>query len=387
MLIPPEIERLLQGAAPQAHAALGCGLAGPIGETHLVVANGQLIVFTRDSLFAEFARVAADPSGGLRLEAGTFSHTLHLKLADGVAHELNVSSFEHDNVKRVLEVLAAHASSPAPPPPMPAPTPQAPPPAPMPSPRHAEPAPEPPPQPAQPKQATKPSESGRAKPTAPPPSQWAPKDISRRAHTLQQRGIYYGSNSGCGGCLLMMLLFFGPIAALWIAHIYAMETLGGLFNTRFSEDDISYFFTKAAAVVAGIYVGYRFFAWFDAWYEDAWYRGGVHFDKSILRVIGERRSYEVAFDLQKPIVMAMQAVKPAESKTSGDTSRQPVVVIVYLRQGAASAALRTSLNVPADDIRLDDRKPEWIDKEPENVRKLLVAEENFNRVMERLPRL
>ena len=77
MDVPSEIRNLLSGREPKAHAALSCSIHGPIGETHFVVADGQLFVFERESLFGEFKPVALDPAHPPRLEKGTFSDTLH----------------------------------------------------------------------------------------------------------------------------------------------------------------------------------------------------------------------------------------------------------------------------------------------------------------------
>lgn len=110
MGIPPEIRKLLGTREASAHASLSCGLRGPIGETHLVVADGQLFVFERESLIGEYTRVelAAVPV----LEQGDFTDTLHLLAVDGSDAELTVTSFEREAVASVL----AAAAKPAPPP-------------------------------------------------------------------------------------------------------------------------------------------------------------------------------------------------------------------------------------------------------------------------------
>lgn len=359
MMLPPDIALQLGENAPQAHAALNCGLGGPIGETHLVVADGQLIVFTRDSMFGEFARHAASHA---TLEAGTFDDTLRLALADGSSHALNVSSFE----KEAVVTLLAQAPVKVPP--------------------KSEPAPA--------VVSQKPPERQPAAPA--PPAKYTPpkyievqkprKDQSKRDWSLERRGIFYGSNTGCGGCLIMLVLFFGPIVGLWFAHIHAMASLGGLLDTRFADDDFTYVVTKIAAVIAGIYLGYQCWVRFDAWYEDAWFRGGVHFDGLTLRVIGERRSSEVTFDLGRPIVVALQAVKAKDEGDKGDPEGQPVIVLAYLRQGSSSAALRAMIKVSSASLEFPGHTTEWIDKEPANVRSLPMNEQNFNHVLERLPR-
>lgn len=361
MLLPPEIARLLGETAPQAHAALNCGLGGPIGETHLVVADGQLIVFTRDSMFGDFTRHAASHAA---LEAGTFDDTLRITLSNGASHALKVSSFEKEAIATVLDLLPVAPNA---------------------APQTAEPAPSSLPPKAAPKQAPAPVQPTRYTPPVYTEVQAPRKDQSKREWSLERRGIFYGSSTGCGGCVLMLLLFLAPVAGLWFAHIHALASLGELLGTRFAVDDFTYVITKVLAVISGLYLGYQMWARFDAWYEDNWFRGGVHFDGLTLRVIGERRSSEITFDLDKPIVVALQALKPRDEGDKGDPEGQPVIVFAYLRQGAASAALRAMVKASPASLDFPGHTTEWIDKEPQNVNSLPLNEQNFNRVLERLP--
>jgi len=108
MSLPAEITRMFApGAHVSAHAAISSSPGSSIGETRLVVIDGQLLAFVRESLIGDYTPLPLDATFHPVMEGGDFSARLLLRAADGAPLELKVSSFESSDVTRLLAALPA----------------------------------------------------------------------------------------------------------------------------------------------------------------------------------------------------------------------------------------------------------------------------------------
>ncbi len=273
MSLPSELAALLQGATVRAHASVSASMTGPIGETHLVAVANGLRVFSRESLVGQFEEFTLDPDHEPRLEQGDFADTLLLALADGSAHELNVSSFEREAVRRVLH------------PPPPAPEPEK-----LPAPAE-EPAPI----------VSRAQEPG-------PDAEPAPKPVTRYDRSSEAGAeIIFGSNVGTTGCLVQVALLAGGVAALWFLHNLAIEQLGTMLGTQYTDEDFVFILTKIAAVIGGVYAGGRMSKVFGRFVRRLNWAGIIIFKGTRLAVMGQRGTFTRSFDTRLPIQVAVVA--------------------------------------------------------------------------------
>ncbi|MBK8206269.1 MAG: hypothetical protein IPK87_05645 [Planctomycetes bacterium] len=383
MNVPSEIRQLLGSAAIHAHASLACSLDGPIGETHLVVADGQMFVFTRESMFGGFTRVALDAAHPPYLEPGDFNDTLYIALADGTAQELNVSTFERDSVAAAIASGAELATGEPPPPEKPAaavPT-QVPS---LPEPEHHE-------------GTSKDLTHGKRKSFSPPEPTPKPPDPlpSTPAETVvaatgqeaadEQRGVFYGNDVGCAGCLLQLAVFFGAIGALWLLHIQAMAQLGSIFDTVFADDDATYVVTKIAVVICGMWAGFKGAVWLERVFKARDMTGMVMIGGDTAKFIGRRRAFVVSFDLRQPIRYSAEAfTKTPPNDEAGKPQKRHWTVLVRLEQGEESAALRVTQHCFESELSWCGQRPEIVTREPEHRHAVHVQEQTARRALSRM---
>jgi hypothetical protein len=262
MSAPSDIRKLLGDREPKAYAALSCSIDGPIGETHLVVADGQLFVFTRESLLGEYQQLKLDSAHPPKLERGDFSDTLHLALADGSAHDLNVSSFERDAVNEVLaqeSAPAAAADEKADDNPFELPSQIA-------AEKEAEEAFQLPSVAAIETQKEPPGGglielkkfAEQVEEVPPVNKEWEPNEETiDREGKADERAVYHSEHPGNLGCWLQFFLFAGAIAALWSLQIAAYESTARLLDWDVDTDSASYVLSKIVAVIAGAWLGVK----------------------------------------------------------------------------------------------------------------------------------
>ena len=363
MNVPSEIRSLLGGREPSAYAALSCSLSQPIGETHLVVADGQLFVFTRESLLGEFSKVELDPAHPPKLEKGDFSDTLHLALADGTAHELNVSSFERDALNDVLSRDPAPAQANqvdkeiAPPDPLRVSTADDDEPPIAPSVPAADDNPfELPSQLAAEKKA---EEAFKLPPVAPAsmPSEEPDTgliDRRSRAKTRQpdyepneeridrddkaeRKDIYHSEHPGTLGCWLQFFLFLGGVLAIWSLHIAAYDSAAKFLDWEVDTDSASYVLTKIVAVIAGAWVGIKL-AGIISWMARRGNWGGYLEFRGMDAVFhGPKGAWKKSIDLSKPF--EAECLWKNSSSNSKPNDNKNFNVIVVFRQDGTEAGL------------------------------------------------
>ncbi|MCC7509786.1 MAG: hypothetical protein IT464_10460 [Planctomycetes bacterium] len=385
MTVPSEIRQLLGSVAIQAHASLACSLDGPIGETHLVVADGQMFVFTRESMFGDFTRVALDAAHPPYLEPGDFNDTLHIALANGTAHELNVSTFERDSVAAVIAGGAERVASEPTPPEKPAPAPAAPAQVPaLPDPEHHEGASK---DLTHGKQKSFSQPEPEPKPPDPPPAAPAETVVAATGKEAadEQRGVFYGNDVGCAGCLLQLAVFFGAIGALWLLHIQAMAQLGSIFGTVFADDDATYVVTKIAVVICGMWAGFKGAVWIEHLFKARDMTGMVLIGADTAKFIGRRRAFVVSFDLRRPIRYSVEAFsKTPPNDEAGKLQKRQWTVLVRLEQGEESAALRVTQHCFESQLSWCGQRPEIVAREPEHRHAVNAQEQTARRALIRL---
>jgi len=318
MGLPSEIERLVGDARVDASASLSCGLDGPIGETHLVLAEGRLILFTRDSLIGTPTRHELDRANPPRVEKGDFSDTLHIELPDGASHALNVSSFERDAVTKLLAACAEPVES----------RPQkADPPAPavIPEPQH-EPLRAPGPPTAESAPSAEPDKRPEAAPTE--EDEQAGKAVS----------VYHCSETGCSSCLAQVLLFFGTPVGMWFAHVQAMATVGA------ASDSAMYIITKVLAVIAGFYLGFKLLTLLTNLLQQANWEGRVEVKGQVARIRGPRGKWELVVDGARPFRVSCGIMSPIAGQTgaTGQGVSGNFKYFLTVEQNGQRATLRSS---------------------------------------------
>jgi len=369
MRVPEELEPHLQGASVDAIAQVSSGLDGPVGETWLVVVAGKLRVFSRSSMFSEFAEAALDSAHPPQLEPGDFADTLHLAVADGSSHEVNVTSFER---KAVRDALALCESATPPP------------------------APEPEFQPA-PEVADHDDEYGDVE----PPSQSIAPDTSAEVtddrevfrnnghhDAIREKGIqkallkdvYSGNSYGLEGCLVLAIGFFLPIAVLWFGYdlyrdrVDAYLIAQGLSEAFVFEDFI--ILARVVIVIIGLFFAVQILRIAGMFMRAANWGGRVSFEGSKLVVAGRRKSWETTIRFTEPFRMRFIFQAPS---TTNETKSPGLI----LEQGNQVALIRT-FGRPF--VQMDAEDLLWIDiKEPAKDQKFVSLNTNdFNAVARRL---
>jgi hypothetical protein len=373
MSVPSEIRKLLD-AEPQAHAALSCSLQGPIGETHLVVANRQLFLFTRESLVGEFTRLALDPVRAPVLEAGDFADTLHVQLADGASFELNVSSFERDAVTQTLAAVGDTIPAAAPLPTAEPPAASIPPEAPAP---HEAPGVTPEPQP---ETTPAPLQTHAAPAQDPVPD--GPED----PQADNEPATYEGSTLRLIPCLGMMLFFFGPMVGMWFAHDAALQALTQMSPGKREAGTFLYVITKFLAMVAGIYAGVKLLMLFNKFGTARNWDGQVIFDRHGVKLVGPSSKWEVTIDQSRQFELSCEC--HAEKPTGGQqATRRQHIYYLHIRQQGDAATLRTSLYAAAPEPAIAGVRVTPIEREQETPNTLAMDEKGFRRVAARLRKL
>lgn len=375
MTLPTEIRRLL-AAEPRAHAALSCGLHGPIGETHLVLEGAHVLAFTRESLVGEFARVelAALPA----LQKGDFSDTLRLQLADGSDAELNVSSFERASVTGLLEA----ATRPAPPQPArpdAAPSVETPVSAPG---RHGQQRapdrglPVPQPQPA-----------ARRAAEADVEDEPAEKDKPDR-QAGREVAIYHSSDPGLFGCILQLAVFAGAVWAFWHLHTEAARNLGLAVPRSGGNEGFTFIATKVLALVAGAYLGVRLVQLVNVVLRAFGLMGKVMFSQSVIQVFGPSGRWHVMFSTPLPLDITLRCHKPGQgTDESGKPARQIYNYYLGLSQNGQTVLLKTTHHAvnPRREIAGIPVTP--VAEEPKNERQFGMEYQTFKHVARRIAKL
>ena len=362
MSVPSEIRKLLAGREPKAYASLSCSFHGPIGETHFVVADGQLFVFERESLIGDFKRVTLDPGFPPKLEKGTFSDTLHVALADGEAYELTVSSFDRDALEQVLlenataaraesvasvEAMTSEALAEAPAELADAPTA----------------VPESPDSPAQDglidlrkmaqevdsKPQQPPTEPKRALSEVQQAKDNEPEDDKRED---AQVATYYGSDSGCFGCTLLLVVFAAAVIGFWYLHIEAARTIGLIGPTEEDADSFSFIATKIIALIAGAYVGGRAAQLVNKVLNGLGLTGRVMFSQNVIQVFGRLGKWHLMITTPVEFQMTLEAYSEVEAATDsqGKPAKRAINYYLRIQQHGKSALLKTS-NFSAEPYR------------------------------------
>ncbi|MBZ0134899.1 MAG: hypothetical protein K8I27_00835 [Planctomycetes bacterium] len=383
MAVPSEIRKLIGDRRVKAHASLSCSFQGPIGETHFIVADGQLFVFERESLIGDFRPVALDPSHPPSIEKGTFDDTLHVTFADGVAHQLRVSSFDRDALEHVL---LEHASAP-----------------PVETIRESTIPADNPPVATQETLDQAPAEALHLKP-APPRSRVTPRsqppapdsdteaeakadaEAEKAGRGKKDKGVYHGSDPGCAGCLIQAALFFGGILALWFLHEQAMLNTGVVQPEDTYDDSAVFVITKIVAVIAGIYLGGKSASLFGALAAKLNWTGHVAFVQGRVIVTGQRGKWQVSIDRSRPFELEGGAFSSIEASTDdkGRPNKRTFQVYVRLAQDGQDGLLRTSYSraAPPESIagvQLQLLKGEW-----EHQRILTMNEKTFRNIVKRV---
>lgn len=383
MNVPSEIRQLLGSAAIHAHASLACSLDGPIGETHLVVADGQMFVFTRETMFGGFTRVALDAAHPPYLEPGDFSDTLHIALADGTAHELNVSTFERDSVAAAIAGRAELATSEPPRPEAPAP---------------AAPTQVPAPPEAEHNEGTskdlthgKRKSFSQVEPVAKapslPPSGTTESVVAPtgREAADEKRGVYYGNDVGYVGCLLQLAGLCGAVVAMWLLHAEAMSQLGNIFDTRFRDDGATYVVTKIVAVICGLWAGFRCAMLLERVFKAHDMTGMVLIGGDTAKFIGRRHVFVVSFDLRQPIRYSVEAFSNTRpDDVAGKPKPRHWTVLVRLDQGETSAALRVNQQCFEEDLSWCGMWPDIVAKAPTHQHAVSMQEQTARRALARM---
>ncbi|MHC4841626.1 MAG: hypothetical protein ACYTDT_11855 [Planctomycetota bacterium] len=362
---PQEIRKLFEGVDITAYARLSSGLTSAIGETHLLVVLGKLHVFARDSIMGEFDQPELDSSVVPALTAGTFNDVLGLTLADGTAAELNVSSFDHDTVVKLLDCLGAPSDDSGPPPtdsevqsaeapPVEEP---GPPEEPLRIDAHQPEAEAPPLIPESPFENTK-DDSGLidlsklnmelSQPAESPSevrtetavqSKPESNDADEKDVKPDKDGVisYKSSDPGCFGCLLQLVLFFGSISAFWMLHPVALQNLWAKAGWGTPADSGFFWgFTKLLAVIAGGYLGGRLSGLVTRFAEFRMLGGAVIFKGRSMIVFGPKGRTTHNFDLSRPITWACNW----HSGDDADDENRSLNVLIRITQGAKIAVLK-----------------------------------------------
>lgn len=373
MTLPSEIRKLLE-VEPRAHAALGCGLHGPIGETHLVLAGGRVLVFTRESLVGSFARVelAALP----KLERGDFADTLHLQLADGTDAELNVSSFERDAVVALLTAAVETPAAPVPPPPSRRQVTPA-------EPQHNEGLP--------PKPAARETE-GKAKFPTQSATEAQPETEPEKEKPDKQAGkevaVYHGSDPGCIGCVAYLVVFGGAVVGFWFLHTEAARTVGMIGPSETEQDSFSFIATKVVALIAGAYLGGRLIQLVNSLLRAFGLVGKVMFSQSVIQVFGPSGKWHVMYSTPLPLEVTLRCHKSGgDSEQNGKPVKQLYNYYLGLSQNGQSVLLKTShyTVTPLREIAGIPVTP--VAEEPKNERQFGMEYQTFKHVARRIAKL
>jgi hypothetical protein len=363
MAVPQEIRKLLT-AEPQSHAALSCSLHGPIGETHMVVADGRLSFFIRETLVGNFTCVALDPVRLPVLEAGDFADTLHVQLADGTSFELNVSSFEREAVARTLAAAAAE------------PTPESAP---------IEPTPDAPASPPE-QQVEAPAGFGPAEAPALPLAAPAPEPDPEDEQAEKEPATYEASTLRLMPCLGMVLFFVGPIVGMWVAHSEAMLAMALLAPGEYLEVGFIFVITKILALVAGIYAGVKLLTLFNRFGTSRNWDGKVIFDRHGVKLIGPSNKWEITIDESRPFELSCDCHAEKPTSSSESAKRQHIYYLRIQQQGDA-ATLRTSVYATSPEPVIAGAHVVPIEREQETPNTLAMDEKVFRRVAARLRKL
>lgn len=406
MSVPSEIRKLLGDRQPTAHASLSSSFQGPIGEAHFIVADGQLFVFQRESLIGEFEPVALDPAHPPKLVPSTFNDELHVALADGSSHELQVSSFDREAIKKVLEENAAPAQESPPqvaPPPEDTSTQQdaqellqdalemakpdndsglvdirqfaeePPPPVEARSPEH---------QPAPPE-----SKSGYTTPREVDPDDIKERDeAAKAAEKRGDKNVYYGSDPGCAGCLIQTVIFFGGILAMWFAHEHAMLNIGVVEPTDQYDDSAVFVLTKIVAVIAGMYLGGKTASLLGKLFQKFNWTGFIAFVKDRVLVFGPRNKWQLTIDASRPYELhgaAHTSVEQTQDK-SGKPIRVSYNIFLRITQDGKSCVLKTGVYRTGFPNEMSGLPLQPLEEEWKDERLITMEKTTFRNVLRRL---
>jgi hypothetical protein len=369
MVVPSEISKQLD-AAPRAHAALSCGLHGPIGETHLVLEGARVLAFTRESLVGAFTRI--ELAGFPALEKGDFSDTLRLQLDDGTDAELNVSSFERDAVAALL-AAAAQPVPPAPPLRVEAPV------------REVEPHREerthhrkPPPEPVLPAQPAEEAGVEEEPAEKEKPDRQAGREIA----------VYHSSDPGLFGCILQLAVFVGAVWAFWHLHTEAARNLGLAVPRSGGNEGFTFIATKALALVAGAYLGVRLVQLVNVVLRGLGLIGKLMFSQSVIQVFGPSGKWHVMFSTPLPIQVTLRCHKTAaDAEPNEKPAKQIYNYYLGLSQNGQSALLKTSHHAvnPRREIAGIPVTP--VADEPKSERQFGLEYQTFKHVARRIAKL
>jgi hypothetical protein len=369
MAVPAEIRKQLGDREPSAHASLSCGLTGPIGEVHFIVADGQLFVFERESLVGEFRAVDLDAAHPPRLEAGSFNDVLHMALADGSAHELQVSSFDRDAITALLDRTGARSVS------------EGPPPAEAPDESAAEPEPmliempRPEPEPLETPAAEPAPETG---PAADSDEEAAELAADKEAQKHEGRE-FHGSDPGCTGCLIQFVLFAAGVVALWFAHEQAMLNTGVVAPEDEYDESFLFVITKIAAVVAGMYLGGKLAGLAGRVFRRLQWTGRALVERGSCVVEGPRAKWTLTVDLSREFTL--EGATHTSGKGEGKHSHG---VWVRLQQDGRHADFKTTYMRARTQPRFEGVPLARLEKDREAPQTLSIQELTLRRLVRRL---
>ncbi|MEZ5990852.1 MAG: hypothetical protein R3E76_00660 [Planctomycetota bacterium] len=394
MTLPPEVMAALAGRSPNAHATLNCSIDGPIGETLIVAAEGQLFVFSRQSMIGSYEPVELETANPPKLERGDFSDTLHVNLADGTPHELSVSSFERDAVTAVLEAAPTMASAggsaqdesaeetahDSPPESTLASTQETP---------DADPPFEQPPP-----VSTADDGSASSNPPVPKPETRAPS-TRRPSHRLPElepdeskhddgprQDIYHSRHPGTLGCWLQFILFVGGVVAFWFLHVLAYENAAEYLRWEVDTDSASFVLTKIVAMIAGVYVGAKLTGIIN-WLSDRGNWGGYLEFRGMDAIFnGPKGAWKEIIDLSKPFDVECQWHCTSKDAKPDDKKSHHVTVI--FRQGESAAALGGILFAKQVNFNVTGMTYTQVEKQPTFPHAFTLEQKTLRKVVTRI---
>lgn len=391
MSLPYDLKQLLGDVEPDAYAQLNSGIGNPTGETHLVVVNGQLRVFTRESLIGEFKGVEIDPAQPPRLEKGGFADTLHVALKDGESHDFNVGSFERDGIVAVLDAMSDQVATTEPEPPQ-------------------EPAKEEPdafafePLVSQEQESPPPSppiESPLVEPvTEEPVTEEETGPVEHQHHRreddedlqgtrdvkgteVKQRDgsvLYRSNDPGCLGCLLQFILFAGGVTGFWFLHVLAMENAVAYFGWgRLDPEGGAWVGTKIVALICGAYVGGKLAGVVSKLAKAQIWGGAVLFKDGLMVVFGPKGKWHKRFFLDQNI--EWECRWHTASPEGDNDNRRAYQVVVEFKQDGTSASLRTNFSAKQVNFHVRNMTYTKLEDPPPNEGTVTLDTNTFRKVI------
>lgn len=321
MSLPAEITRLLPaGTKLSAHAVISSSPGSSVGETHLIVADGRLLAFVRESLIGQFAPLALDTSFSPQLIGGEYSASLRLRLGDGTEAQLAVSTFERAPVATLLAALPATPV---------ADTPQ----------KAAVEQPVAAPAPVTPTEVAKPAETAAhvlestspqrhlAEPKPPADGKW--------------RDEFAGDTPFVTGCLPTLIAAVALCIVLWIGESLLRETINDLTGWAFLKWGFIEFLGKAIAIVGGLVAA----VWFGMWLDGVNFRanttGRVTIKNGMLVVLAPKAAWKAEFPLKHTTLEFMCRKHDTKGDHSDDSQAVEALIVLTCRGNV------TGLQVPS----------------------------------------